>query len=452
MSGDDWMKIKGFNEANSESLFLFFEEKETEKIYYRINLEQLCELLEIEHMSSKDVEDTAEYKSFDKEMLLKKSEAYAWYDKNLKSWKYNLQQFMVAYVFFDGYNNSEFPPHLYKSGKGFTAGFGKVFQNGIIDFIGEGIIEELHISKNDATTIKKIRNKGYKLTLSANDYEALFSEVSIKKQIGGRISQTAVTEFFHKQFPKNSKYDEKSNGKELKKVFLASMNDSIISAFTKNELAVVEKFFQKIIGSNGGKNDFAQRNFLKIAECNLELILQEFDTLLKKNPKEETWQRFFEKNIFIFDSRYIDFLSKFSVKSGRSAEPDFLVYDIYGYIDIYEIKKSDVELLKYDASHQNYYWSPDVSKAIAQLEKYIYNCTRNKNALEATIKEEKGIDVKIIRPKGVLVIGNRGDLTDEKMERDFEILRSALKNIEIILYDEMYDRLKNLKIGSLKTN
>ncbi len=36
------------------------------------------------------------------------------------------------------------------------------------------------------------------------------------------------------------------------------------------------------------------------------------------------------------------------------------------------------------------------------------------------------------------------------MANDFEVLRSALKNIEIVLYDEMYDRLKNLKVSSLK--
>ena len=29
------------------------------------------------------------------------------------------------------------------------------------------------------------------------------------------------------------------------------------------------------------------------------------------------------KNIFIFDSRYIDFVSKFSVKTERSAQPDY---------------------------------------------------------------------------------------------------------------------------------
>lgn len=444
------MEIKGFNDAKSESLFLFYEEKGSERIFYRISLDGLCNQLGVEFMSAKDVEDTDEFKKYDKKKLVQDSEAYIWYDRDTKTWKYNLQQFMLPYILFKGYNISEFPSHLYRSGKGFSSGFGKILQSGITEFIGKDQVEEIVIDKTEKTNIKKIRNRGFRLIISEGDYENLFSSTSQKKQLGEKISQVAIAEFFHKQFPEKSVYDEKSNGKELKQFFISSLNECIIPALTKKELERVEDFFQKIIGTKGGNNNFAQRNFLKIAECNLEIILQEFDSLLKKNPKEETWQKFFEKNIFIFDSRYIDFLSKFSVKPGRSSEPDFLVYDIYGYVDVYEIKKSDVELVKYDASHENYYWSTDISKAIAQLEKYIYNCTRNKNELEKTIKEEKGIDVKIIRPKGVLVIGTRKKLVNDNMVRDFEILRSSLKNIEIILYDEMYERLKNLKVSSLK--
>lgn len=59
-------------------LFLFFEEQEATKTYYRISLEYLCEILGIEHMPSKGVEDTEEYKKCNKEELVEKAEAYAW--------------------------------------------------------------------------------------------------------------------------------------------------------------------------------------------------------------------------------------------------------------------------------------------------------------------------------------------------------------------------------------
>ena len=93
-----------------------------------------------------------------------------------------------------------------------------------------------------------------------------------------------------------------------------------------------------------------------------------------------------------------------------------------------------------------------MSKALSQLENYIFDCSQNRLGIEKSLKEEKGLDLKIIRPKGVLVIGSRSNLENsDRMEKDFEVLRSSLKNIEIVLYDEMYDRLKNLKISSLRT-
>jgi hypothetical protein len=90
-------------------------------------------------------------------------------------------------------------------------------------------------------------------------------------------------------------------------------------------------------------------------------------------------------------------------------------------------------------------WSADVSKAISQLEKYIHLTMENRLGIETDIKITKKQKVSIIKPKGVLVIGTRAQLDEDKMLEDFYILRSSLKNIEIVLYDEIYESLKNLK-------
>lgn len=446
------MDIVGFNESNSEKYFLFYvKEKSDLFTYYRISIDDLRSILSLNEMSSQDIEESKEFKDMDKVILINRSDLYAKYLGNHK-WIYYLHQFVVPYVVFDGYAN--FPPHVFKSGIGFTSGFGNAFDKGIRAFLGDGddklALEELSFSKNSLTSIRKVPNKGYKINIMDSDFEKLFDAVGTGRQIGTWMSQDAVSEFLHKSFPEKSKYSLKDRSNDMKKLFLSSMNTTIIDKFSKDDLRKVEDFYEALIGKKGNKDNFLQRNFLKVSECNLESILDEFKKNLDKNPKEQIWQTFFEKNIFIFDSRYINFISKHCIKTGRSSEPDFLVYDIYGYIDIYEIKKSDVSLLQFDSSHDNYYWSAEVSKALAQLEKYIFTCTQNRLSIEQTLKDEKGLVLKIIRPKGVLVIGSRKNLADEKMEKDFEILRSTLKNIEIVLYDEMYNRLKNLKISSLK--
>lgn len=448
------MEIVGFNEANSEKYFLFYVKENKKRLYYRIGNDELRDILLLDQMSSKEIEKTEEFKNLNEKTIVEKSDLYAEYDGN-KNWKYYMQQFIVPYITFEGYSASDFPPHVYRSGIGFTHGFMNIFVSGINAFLGKDntlCIEELYIKKNADTSIRKIPKKGYKLILGENDFEELFTAVGIGRQFGNRMSQNAVSEFFHKKFPDKSHYKEENRGKELKRIFLSAMDESVVGLLTKEELKKVENFYDKLLGITGNKHNFLQRNFLKVSECNLENILKEFEKHLANNPKEQTWQTFFEKNIFIFDSRYTNFISKQSIKPGRRSEPDFLVYDIYGYIDIYEIKKSNVTLLQYDKSHDNYYWSPDVSKALSQLENYIFDCSQNRLSIESSLKEEKGLDLKIIRPKGVLVIGSRSNLeNNDRMEKDFEVLRSSLKNIEIVLYDEMYDRLKNLKISSLRT-
>jgi len=123
------------------------------------------------------------------------------------------------------------------------------------------------------------------------------------------------------------------------------------------------------------------------------------------------------------------------------------LFDIYGFVDIYEIKTPGTPLLKYDRAHDNYYWSTEISEALAQLEKYIYWASDNRTELQDVIKKEKNIEVRIIKPRGVLIIGSSDQLANEKERDDFKILRSSLKNIDIILYDEIFHSLVNLKNG-----
>jgi len=79
---------------------------------------------------------------------------------------------------------------------------------------------------------------------------------------------------------------------------------------------------------------------------------------------------------------------------------------------------------------------------LAQAEKYRYNAERKSSDLAEGIKREKGLIVDIIRPRALLLIGHRSQLTDDNMKEDFRVLRQSLKNIEVILYDELLERLK----------
>ena len=174
----------------------------------------------------------------------------------------------------------------------------------------------------------------------------------------------------------------------------------------------------------------------------LEKVLREFRSKLKRNVQNEhSWQKFLSDYILILRQSYGEVLEKESV-SLQGKFPDFMLIDPYGYLDIYEIKKPSTQLLRHDASRNNYYWDTEISKAIAQIENYTYQAQRHADALATDIRKAKNLDVNIVRPRGYIIAGRRSQLSSPKMKDDFRILSESLKNVDIILYDDLLESLE----------
>lgn len=125
--------------------------------------------------------------------------------------------------------------------------------------------------------------------------------------------------------------------------------------------------------------------------------------------------------------------------------PDFVLTDVYGFIDIFEIKKHDTPLLALDEDHDNYYWRSDVSKAIAQIENYTHEVVRNADSFIRAVKRKKGVTIRVMRPRGYIIAGMSKQFKNDKESEDFRKLGTSLKNINFILYDELLENLKNLR-------
>jgi hypothetical protein len=119
--------------------------------------------------------------------------------------------------------------------------------------------------------------------------------------------------------------------------------------------------------------------------------------------------------------------------------------DVYGFVDVFEIKKHDTPLMSLDDSHDNYYWKPDVVKAISQIENYIDEITRNADDYIRAVKRKKSVDIRVVRPRGYIVAGTSKQFKNKKESGDFRKLGCSLKNISFILYDELLENLKNLR-------
>ena len=176
----------------------------------------------------------------------------------------------------------------------------------------------------------------------------------------------------------------------------------------------------------------------------LKRLVQEVDTEIANGHDESWWQTYFSKNILYFQSNYIRRLEKMNIMVAGTQFPDFAVITSDGYLDIIEIKKPETSLLKEDTSRHNFYWSTDVAKAISQVENYIDNITKLGDAICTKLHNEHGIDLKIIKPRGIVVAGKSSDFTGKsKMADDFRRLNEGLKNLKIVPYDELSQGLKN---------
>ncbi len=186
-------------------------------------------------------------------------------------------------------------------------------------------------------------------------------------------------------------------------------------------------------------------NLLKAAAQikTLRELETELREAIRRGHPESWWQTYIKGRILVIQQGYIQAIDKLNVVVGNTKFPDFLLVTHDDYVDILEIKKPDTPLLKHDASRDNYYWDTEMAKAIVQTENYIAAVDRSGSTLRAHLKDKYGLDLQILKPRGIVLAGNGGLLASQKEKDDFRLLSHGLKNITVVTYDELLVRLSN---------
>ena len=112
-----------------------------------------------------------------------------------------------------------------------------------------------------------------------------------------------------------------------------------------------------------------------------------------------------------------------------------------GFLDVVEIKKPEGGLRFWASTkdHDNYVQSSDLTKAITQATKYIYELEREANS--AKFLERVG--VRVIKPRCILIFGRSNDWNNEQKEA-YRILNSSFHNLTIMTYDHVLNRAKRI--------
>jgi len=174
--------------------------------------------------------------------------------------------------------------------------------------------------------------------------------------------------------------------------------------------------------------------------------LEEFKSRLRKNYPEtrgkNSWQTWIYENDWLFGIHYQKPIEK--EKIGFNSIPDFLFPTLDGFLDILEIKRPSIEVIKEDSSHRgSYMWASETNKAIGQVINYIYQIELNQLQLMQKINEIYGEKYKsaifTIKPRGFILVGE-SNVWKDMDKKAFRKLNYSLHGIEVLTYTDLYNR------------
>ncbi len=229
---------------------------------------------------------------------------------------------------------------------------------------------------------------------------------------------------------------------------IVTSQDIINTGFRKTQL----KIFDKLLNETGFFETYKQ-----------ELI--DLGELKSGSGNEAVWQKFFENNTWIlgYGLDYI-FNSELDGKkleqittganfnsSGKRIDGLLKSQGAINSLCFCELKLSSDDLLKQvKDSYRPEAWqiSDALSGAIAQVQRTMQKAIKDLNT-KIEIKDKAdyltGEELYLYNPKGFILIGKQHEfIKDDKINEmkysSFEMFRKNLKNIDIITYDELYQR------------
>lgn len=291
----------------------------------------------------------------------------------------------------------------------------------------------------------KIKKKGrfYNVYIATNDLNQIQSQLFTR---GRDLKQRVIAKKLSEILPKYFKEDERLFNYE-KGMFAGVLTKNFMpTILSSNDRKAFGDFIPRFIASGIAGKNVSVSGKLK---SGLELkVLQEIALDLKKRIKadksESTWQDYLKDNILHIQQGYIAFIEKANIGIIITKFPDFLLVTNDGYLDILEIKTPFTDILLEDKSRGNHYWTTELSKAISQVENYIDEVSGLRDKVKNEIKDKYGIELRVVRPRGVILVGNTEQFEgNKKISDDFRLLNQGLKNITIVTYDELLIRMQN---------
>jgi hypothetical protein len=312
----------------------------------------------------------------------------------------------------------------------------------IIKTNNDNIEEEIHFSQLNIQQLKSFLQfitqydlstiAERKLKLADNSFDIIDDETKKK-----------ITTFF-----------KGNEGEELIKNLLenevVTSQDIINTAYRKNQLNIFDKLL-------------TDEKYLQQYKKEISTLISEFEskvqkTIDEKSKDEIAWQYFFNKNPWIFgyglDYRFERILQKeFSASDTDAAgkgqvNADYLIGD-NNFTTFVELKKPDTDIFDKNLNRSgSWKLSKDLTYSVSQiLEQKASGEIKIETNRKLTTDKNEYLTQHSYDSKCVLIIGNLEkeivsfpEPQKDIMKKTFELFRRNSKNIDIITYDELYQR------------
>lgn len=235
------------------------------------------------------------------------------------------------------------------------------------------------------------------------------------------------------------------------------------------------ELFKEILNSNISKEDIGQLAYRKEQLEKFEKLLNDPDFFcqekleLNHRTDEAVWQTFFEKNTWIFgyglnyvfnsplEGEKLEQVVKGSTvfDSGKRVDGLLKTRGLISSFCFAEIKTHKTSILtptKHPYRSESWSASQELTGGIAQVHRTVQRSIEGIKT-KTQIKDENGNltgeEVFLYQPRSFLVIGShdefRGEFgVNEDKYSSFELFRRSLNNPEIITFDELLERAKNI--------
>jgi hypothetical protein len=189
----------------------------------------------------------------------------------------------------------------------------------------------------------------------------------------------------------------------------------------------------------------------EIERATLAKVIERYDELLGKTTQERHWQTFFEQNKLVLSMVFArpvkllhtQFHAKPSTITGAGAQiGDFLFGELGQALAVVEIKKPGTELVQGKAYRGEEVFGPsaELSGAMTQV---LYQQSELRQRWTQHTSDTEGL-----RPwkpdviKCVVIAGSTP--TEPAKRRSFEVFRNSCKDVEVVTFDELFNKLKLL--------